>query len=134
MNRPRRPLPASTIRSSDDRVVAVAAAEAPAAAAAAAAARATAAAAAGRTVLRLVDAQSTTFHRVAVQRANGRCGISARHLDEAKAARAAGLAIRRKGDRLDDAEGAEQRADRVLGGSEREVTNVNLSHDDEVSR
>src|SRR5262249_28751108 len=63
-----------------------------------------------------------------VQGRDGGLGVAiGAHLDEGEAARAPGLAVARNGDVLDDASvGREGRAQRVLGGAEVEVPDVEL--------
>src|SRR5579871_895102 len=104
----------------------------PAARAAAAAttttARATAAAATAAALLRLVHAQRASAHVLPVEALDRARSVAARHLDEAEAARAAGVAVVDQGDRLDLAMLLEQLANGRFVRRERQVAHVNLGH------
>jgi hypothetical protein len=72
--------------------------------AAATAARTTTAAASAGLILRLIDAQRTTAHILAIEALDCARRIGLVHLDETETARTAAIAVDRQGNELDSAE------------------------------
>jgi len=89
-------------------------------------------AAASLTGLGLVDVEGATTEVAAVEGADGLASVLIGHLDEAEAARAAGLAVGREGDRDHLTVLREHLGDLRLSGVEREVTHINLLNHDLV--
>jgi hypothetical protein len=100
------------------------------AAAAAEATRTTAAATAARTgtILRFVNAQRATAHRVAVEGLNGASRVILTHFNKAETARTTGITIDRKSDRSHFAMLCEQRADCRFISGKRQIAYVNFCH------
>jgi hypothetical protein len=98
-------------------------------AAAAEATRTTAATAARTgTILRFVNAQRATAHRVAVEGLNGASRVILTHFNKAETARTTGITIDRKGDRSYLAVLCKQRADCRFISGKRQVAYVNFCH------
>ena len=97
-------------------------------AAAATAAEAAATAAGARTILRLVDTQRATAHRVAVEGLDRARGVFLGHLDEAEATRTTRITVDRQGHGSHSAMLGEQGAHSRLVRRERQVTDIDFRH------
>src|SRR5690349_13883455 len=89
---------------------------------------AAAAVAASAALLSLVDAQRATAELLAIEILDGARCVGARHLDEAEAARAAGVAIGDDAHRLDGAMLCEQLTELGVGSGKRQVAHVDSGH------
>jgi len=102
---------------------------APGAAAAARSAVATAATAASTvTVMRFVDLQRAAVEVLAVEGLHRLGGVGIGHLDEAEAARAAGVTISDEGDFLDSAVRGKQGTHAVFGRGKGQISDVEFGH------
>jgi len=90
--------------------------------------RTTATATSAGTILRFVDAQRATAHRVAVEGLNGASRVILTHFNKAETARTTGITVDRKGDRSHLAMLCEQRADCRFISGKRQVAYVNFCH------
>jgi len=97
-------------------------------AAAEAATRTTATATSAGTILRFIDAQRATAHRVAVEGLNGASCVILTHFNKAETARTTGITIDRKSDRSHFAVLSKQRADCRFISGKRQVAYVNFCH------
>jgi len=98
------------------------------AAAAEAATRTTATATGAGTILRFIDAQRATAHRVAVEGLNGASCVILTHFNKAETARTTGITIDRKSDRSHFAVLSKQRADCRFISGKRQIAYINFCH------
>src|SRR5690348_14462413 len=78
--------------------------------------------------MRLIDLERATVEIGSVQRLHRTRRIGIRHLDEAEAACAAGIAIGDEGDFLDSSMRGKQSPHAVFGCSKGEISDVELGH------
>jgi hypothetical protein len=75
-------------------------------------------------ILRFADAKRSTLEVGAVQRLHGTGCVGIRHLYEAEAAWATGVAIGDQGDLLDGSMRGKQRANGLIGGGEGKISDI----------
>jgi hypothetical protein len=93
----------------------------------------TATTAATLALLRLIDAQRTAAHVLPIEGLDGALCVGTRHFHEAEATRTAGFTVVDQRNGLDGAMLFEQLADLRFIRRERQVSYIDLCHDDTVS-